>query len=1061
MGEDSLPAVLPFDRTVQQAIVSIKKGACLLKCGRRGKPKFCPFRLSTDEKFLIWYSGEEERQLRLSSVMKIVPGQKTISFKRQLQPEKESQSFSLIYANGERSLDLVRSVLFTSCKVNFSVLIVIISFPEKICKDKGQAESWILGLRVLISRSNNSRPLNSLRSHRGAQSCVSSPAGFLRRKYNLGLLEDAAEFSQVHSICGSPALSLSERCFSNGLSNSSDSFYWSESAPSTTQNVTNISGPNSPYIESYHLKKRNDKNVLRRLVAATFDSPLIEKKNILKDVLVWGEIVEGGGNGKNGDVLLPKLLESTMNLDLQSISIGRKHAAIVTKQGEVFCWGEAKGGRLGHRIDMDVSHPKLVDSLSKVQVNFVACSEYKTYALTYLGELYTWGGSGEEENRNHWLPFNISSLLDGITIASVACGEWHSAIVSTTGMLFTYGDGTFGVLGHGDFGSVSQPKEVDSLKGLRVKSVACGSWHTAAIVEVIADRLKFNAIGGKLFTWGDGDKGRLGHSDKEKKPLPTCVAKLVDHDFIQVCCGRTLTMGLTSHGAVYTMGSATHGQLGNPRAKDKSITVVEGKLKEEFVKEIASGSYHVAILTTRGNVYTWGKGGNGQLGLGDVEDRSLPTLVEALGDRQVESVICGSNSTAAVCLHKSITVTDQSVCSGCKEPFGFTRKKHNCYNCGLVFCHACSSKKAVNVSLAPNKSKAFRVCDHCFRNHGTRQLLTEQKGFQQENESRIAATPKYSKMLSVKQPSNKEVSQLNRDPSSLLLGGMPQWGKVECPALFELHPREVSLATTPLSMNQVSNVSPGHLESNLSSATIEGKGMSFSDEMLIEEVQRLRVQTRSLEKKLQIGNQKIQECQQKLEETWSLAREEAARCKAAKEVIKALALRLHKVSENVSAGRKEKDGVDTNIPQITPALLDSPAFGCVSPASVATTIPGNKQIDSMSNSPIVFSKSLKFLYERDSCRDSSRLEDDSNVGSTDPQQPETKVLNTEWVEQYEPGVYITFTILPSGQKGLKRVRFSRKRFTEREAERWWEENQLLMYQKYEIEGYVNSNKSQI
>ncbi|KAL5577255.1 hypothetical protein UlMin_018954, partial [Ulmus minor] len=124
-----------------------------------------------DEKFLIWYSGEEERQLRLSSVMKIVPGQKTISFKRQLQPEKECQSFSLIYANGERSLDL-------------------------ICKDKGQAESWILGLRVLISRSNNSRPLSSLRSHRGAQSCVSSLAGFLRRKYNLGLSEDAAKFSK-------------------------------------------------------------------------------------------------------------------------------------------------------------------------------------------------------------------------------------------------------------------------------------------------------------------------------------------------------------------------------------------------------------------------------------------------------------------------------------------------------------------------------------------------------------------------------------------------------------------------------------------------------------------------------------------------------------------------------------------------------------------------------------------------------------------------------------------------------------------------------------------------
>lgn len=30
----------------KQAITALKKGACLLKYGRRGKPKFCPFRLS-------------------------------------------------------------------------------------------------------------------------------------------------------------------------------------------------------------------------------------------------------------------------------------------------------------------------------------------------------------------------------------------------------------------------------------------------------------------------------------------------------------------------------------------------------------------------------------------------------------------------------------------------------------------------------------------------------------------------------------------------------------------------------------------------------------------------------------------------------------------------------------------------------------------------------------------------------------------------------------------------------------------------------------------------------
>lgn len=53
------------------------------------------------------------------------------------------------------------------------------------------------------------------------------------------------------------------------------------------------------------------------------------------------------------------------------------------------------------------------------------------------------------------------------------------------------------------------------------------------------------------------------------------------------------------------------------------------------------------------------------------------------------------------------------------------------------------------------------------------------------------------------------------------------------------------------------------------------------------------LQARSLEKQNEIRSQKIQESQQRIEETWSLAREETAKCKAAKEVIKALALRVN------------------------------------------------------------------------------------------------------------------------------------------------------------------------
>jgi alpha-tubulin suppressor-like RCC1 family protein len=453
----------------------------------------------------------------------------------------------------------------------------------------------------------------------------------------------------------------------------------------------------------------------------------------LGDVYIWGEgagdgILGGGvhrigsGGGNKLDALLPKPLESAMVLDVQFIACGGKHAALVTKQGEVFTWGEESGGRLGHGVDCDVSHPQLVEALASSNTEVVACGEYHACAVTLSGDLYTWGDGthslgllGHGNDISHWIPKRVNGPLEGIRVASIACGPWHTALVTTSGQLFTFGDGTFGVLGHNDRKSSYSPREVESLKGLKTVKAACGVWHTAAVVEVMVGNSSASSCSsGKLFTWGDGDKGRLGHGDKEQRLVPTCVAALVDHNFRQVGCGYSLTVALTTSGQVFTMGGSTYGQLGDPQADGKLPGVVEGKLCEAYVEEISCGAHHVAVLTHKSEVYTWGKGANGRLGHGDVEDRNTPTLVEALKDKQVKSIACGATFTAAICLHKWLSGADQNACTGCRQPFGFTRKRHNCYNCGLVFCHACSSKKALKAALAPNPGKPYRVCDPCF-----------------------------------------------------------------------------------------------------------------------------------------------------------------------------------------------------------------------------------------------------------------------------------------------------------------------------------------------------------
>ncbi|KAK4780665.1 hypothetical protein SAY87_016771 [Trapa incisa] len=1073
------------ERDIEQAITALKKGAYLLKYGRRGKPKFCPFRLSNDESVLIWFSGKEEKHLKLCHVSRIISGQRTPIFQRYPRPEKEYQSFSLIYS--DRSLDL-------------------------ICKDKDEAEAWFSGLKALISRSHHQKwraesksdgipsEANSPRTYTRGSSPLNSPFGI-----NDCFQKDSGGDLCLKSPFGSPPKSGPEKTFSGVVLYSAH-----PKAYFPTDTVSSVHSLSSGGSENMHNQaKAMGIDPLRVSLSSAVSSSSHgsghDDGDALGDVFIWGESAGegalGGGPHRTGscigikmDSLLPKALESAVVLDVQNIACGGRHAALVTKQGEIFSWGEECGGRLGHGVDSDVLHPKLIDALSNINIELVTCGEYHTCAVTLSGDLYTWGDGthnygllGHGNEVSHWVPKRVNGPLEGIHVSSISCGPWHTAVVTSAGQLFTFGDGTFGVLGHGDRKSVSIPREVESLKGLRTVRAACGVWHTAAVVEVMAGNSSFsNCSSGKLFTWGDGDKGRLGHGDKETKLVPTCVAALVEPNFCQVACGHSLTVALTTSGHVYAMGSPVYGQLGNPHADGKLPTRIEGKLSKSFVEEIACGAYHVVALTSRTEVYTWGKGANGRLGHGDTDDRNFPTLVEALKDKQVKSIACGTNFTAVICLHKWISGMDQSMCSGCRLPFNFKRKRHNCYNCGLVFCHSCSSKKSMKASMAPNPNKPHRVCDSCFnklrktmeteipsnsslsRKGATSQAPNDLIDKDEKMDSRSRAQlARFSSMESIKQADrstkrNKKL-EFNSSRVSPVPNGGSQWGAVSTSksnAVFGSSKkffsasvpgsRIVSRASSPISRrtSPPRATTPTPTLGGLTSPRFIMDDAKRTNDSLSQEVVKLRAQVENLTRKAQLQEVELERTTNQLKEAIAIAGEETAKCKAAKEVIKSLTAQLKDMAERLPVGAAR------NVKSPTPSMVSTPAYSDIFNAS-SVNHRLNGQIMSQDPEPNTSFNSSMI---------SSGLSSANNHSSAHPRQSNSEAPSrngaktkegdyqneNEWVEQDEPGVYITFTSLPGGAKDLKRVRFSRKRFTEKEAELWWAGNRARVYEQYNV-----------
>nr|GMC63389.1 PH, RCC1 and FYVE domains-containing protein 1-like isoform X1 [Ipomoea batatas]GME19403.1 PH, RCC1 and FYVE domains-containing protein 1-like isoform X1 [Ipomoea batatas] len=970
------------DRDIDQAITALKKGAFLLKYGRRGKPKFCPFRLSSDESALLWYYGKEEKQLELNRVSRIIPGQRTAIFQRYPRPEKEYQSFSLIY--NDRSLDL-------------------------ICKDKDEAEVWLTGLKALTSHGSYHK------DQEDTQRSKSLTQGGLGKAF-ADIVSYTAS-SKTHTFVDTTSHPVSPN-------HTLPSDVESPNARNSVADASRVS-LSSALSSSSHGSCRED-----------FVS--------LGDVFIWGEGtgagVLGGGLSRASslsnlriDAHCPRALESTVVLDVHSIACGYRHAVLLTKRGEVFSWGEEAGGRLGHGIEADIRQPTLIESLSGMNVEMVACGEHHTCAVTISGDLYTFGDGvyncgllGHKSAVSHWIPKKVSGPIECFQVRFVSCGLWHTALITTTGLLFTFGDGSFGALGHGNRCGTSIPREVEALSGLQTLRVSCGIWHTAAVVKIMSTPTDSGpsdcSESGKLFTWGDGEKGRLGHGDKEARLVPESIAALADKTFTQVGCGHSTTTALSTFGRVYTMGSGENGQLGSPLADGTSPICVEGKIANSIVREISCGLHHTAVLTSKSEVYTWGKGNYGQLGHGDTCDQSTPTLVEFFKDKQVKSVVCGSNLTAAICLHKGVSSVDNSMCSVCHNPFNFIRKRHNCYNCGLVVCSTCSIRKSLKASLAPSMNKPYRVCDDCFnklQKPVTPGSVTDIAKFES-----VTSQTKFSKFLD---NTGLQRQHLRSDRlTSINSFNLTEGRSPNLNVKDEKHEGNIftflsenvqrgynSLLQSPASPHVSSKSSLsvpiiGSLQATyptLRKASLLRTGMpslSFfaqtneevhdpskqNEATLSQEIKCLRAQVEELASKSQFLEAELERKTMQVKEATAKAAEESEKSQAAKEVITSLYAQLKKMSETGPDGH------------ISPSMLDSIA-------QQPSNDPGQPSREStVTNST------------------TSPTSDSSDSTNAPPSSNRVKVQqNSVRVIQAEPGVYITIFPLPGGGNQLKRLRF--------------------------------------
>ncbi|KAJ8000717.1 hypothetical protein DPEC_G00183250 [Dallia pectoralis] len=185
------------------------------------------------------------------------------------------------------------------------------------------------------------------------------------------------------------------------------------------------------------------------------------------EVFSWGLNSFGQlGLGKDFPLqTIPALVHSLTGVPVTQIAAGGTHTLALTLSGQVYCCGANRAGQLGlNRLDEKGRfNICAVPALRNLGVSFISCGQAHTAVLTKDEQVFTFGeGSrgqlGHNTTVNELLPKHVKGL-DGL-VSQIACGSHHTLVLGTAGQLWAFGSGVKGQLGTGNTEDSLQPTSI-------------------------------------------------------------------------------------------------------------------------------------------------------------------------------------------------------------------------------------------------------------------------------------------------------------------------------------------------------------------------------------------------------------------------------------------------------------------------------------------------------------------------------------------------------------------------------------------------------------------------
>ena len=312
----------------------------------------------------------------------------------------------------------------------------------------------------------------------------------------------------------------------------------------------------------------------------------------------------GSINGKNN----PEKIE--VPEEIIDISSGKDHILLLGKSGAVYTLGGNGAGQLG--TGNTVTNKNSVTKLNISNIAKVSASINTSYAITNTGGVYAFG---EGYTKTPTILNKTKNIID-IT---------KNYYLTDENKVYRISDDEEVKLSFNEY----QPWEEPIFADDKIMQISEGTDHLLLLGK-----------SGYVYSYGSNVYGQLGDGETiSRDECITTVVKVKGNDgnatklenVVEVSAGEQYSIAVTNSGKVYTFGINRYQTLGfsndlNTDGMEESLIAI---LKEDIqdVERVTAGYAHTSVYKEDGNVYTWGRGANGELGNAENFDYSVAQLV--------------------------------------------------------------------------------------------------------------------------------------------------------------------------------------------------------------------------------------------------------------------------------------------------------------------------------------------------------------------------------------------------------------------------------------------------